>query len=1278
MKALDKNYLSLQFRNKIHSKNGTEFQSFFENIMEKAFPNFKKVPSASGDGGNDGWIKELGRYYQVYAPNTPATKDSFAASKLKKDFQKLKENWNNITEIREYYFVFNDKYLGSQKPESEIVELEINNPHIVFKVFLAKDLEKLFFELSESDILSLGFDIDHRQAISIAYTYLEGVRTELDRGISKSAQIILGKSKDIILALNDEKLSLEYEILECLCLQRLEKINEAKGIYKSISKRFPKDPRSFLYLAEIYLKDRNFSKNKELLEKAESIDNNFWLLKWAKLLRELHLGEKIDPKNIDEKEFLNDSKVKSIFYCLFAVIYKSLGDQANADSFIEKAIHLNPDSLRNHMVKLSLIETRLFSSQHNSEIIEKSQELLKEIEKVEIKFLEYGDIGVRNKAILNDKKLNAFRAQENFLMFEKVAQENFKLSISCYLDNQIQQILTSLLKFVSLPDHDFNQLLEYIKISKALISDEFSKVIIFKFIKRDILFTDGKKFFKEINNENFCNFISDVEKHNDHKVLEFLKSDPEFAVTIANTLKKQPILRRKIIDDLPDKTNIQKQKLLLLLYFEEKNFDEVLKILKQLDLSNLNHLECMSILQIIHDIEAWDFEIIVLQKLLEKEKRKQEAINLKLELFNAYLNLKKHRQVMELGELLLQEDPDGNTIDSQNKEVLLSSTINACFERGKFNKKSFTKSKEILEKYPLKQPSFEFKVGIEAEVYLKNNEAEKALKSAIEGIKIKKVLSSNEYAKLHFLLVIRIAEQTGLNLDSLDKVKENTFVKLINKDQWYFIGDDNELDTIKVSKTSNRYQLFIDKMIGEKIVFENNYATEERKEAIDAIFTIEKYVLWQSIENFQKLSKDGDLEGVQIIEISQKEETIDHKNLLKFLEDLNKKTEPFFELYCKNDIPLSMLAKSEGGLTDAIARIQQENKGFINFCIGTIEEFDKQKEIAKKVIAGELPFYIDGTSALFLSAIGLFPKIYSYLPNFKVPQSVINLLADTTNKWEYGAEQAGHMGYVQGKIRFLSVEKDKRDLIQSNFIKSIEKFELNPENISIISSANKVDCFSEKEIPGELCDACILAQKDDLPILTEDYLYLMMNQLETKKKVPEYFSSLALLRVLYEDKRLSFNDYLEYFGYLSTYRFRFLFLNLDDIEKAVFGDEKIKTISPENIRKFNFPLTLSEEYGVQVQTVFALLGGFLLRALMDNTVTVNIVEKIFIEILESLPMKMNKKDFGQWMLGFCFRAIEDSKSKLIIVTDNHLVHEKLNKLQQATEIYGASKLWVPN
>lgn len=1278
MKALDKNYLSLQFRNRIHSKNGTEFQSFFENIMEKAFSNFKKVPSGGGDGGNDGWIKELGRYYQVYAPNTPATKDSNAASKLKSDFQTIKENWTNITELKEYYFIFNDKYFGSKKPEGAIAELKIINPDIEFKVFLAKDLENLFFELSESDILSLGFDIDLRQAISNAYAYLESVKTELDRENAQLAQKILRNNKDIILALNDENLSLKYEILECRCLQKLEEINKAKEKYENISKRFPKDPHSFLYLAEIYLNDKNFSKNQKYLEQAEIIDNNYWLLKLEQLIRESHLGKKIDTKNIDEKAFPNDSKVKSNFYRLFALFYEDSGDQANADSFIEKAIHLNPDRFSNHIAKLSLIESRLFSSQDNSEILTKSQELLKEIEKVETKFFEYGDIGARNKAILNLKKLNALRIQENIPIVERVAQETFKLSISCYFDKQIEQILTGLLQFVSMPDNDLNQLLEYLKNSELVISDELSKVIICQFNISNSLCTVGKKFFEKINNIKYCDFISEIENKNHDKILEFLKSDTQFAVTIANTLKNYPDLRKKIIDDLPDEINIQKDKLLLLLNFDEKDFDEAFNILKQLDLSNLNYLECRPILQIIHKKKAWDFEIIVLQKLLEKEKNKKEKINLKLQLFNAHLKLKKHAEVIDLGEQLLQEDLDGNIIDPRNKEALLSNTIIACFERGKIDKNAFKKSKEILEEYTLTEPSFEFKVEIEAEVYLNNKEVENALKSIIEGLKIKKVLSPQEYAKLYFLLVIKIGKETDLNLDSLDMVKENTFVKLRNKDQWYFIGDDNELDTIPIFKTSNKYQLFIDKKIGDKIVFENRYNSQDREEVVDKIFSIEKYALWQTVQNFQNLSKDGDLDGVQMIKIPQKEETIDPKNLLNFLEDLHKQTEPFFKIYCNNNLPLSMLALNEGGLTNAIGRIQQENKGFIHFSTETIKEFEKQKEIAKKVIVEKMPFYVDGTSALFLSEIGLFQKIHTYLPNLKVPQSVINLLADITDKFGYTADQAGYMGYAQGKIHFSSVEKDKRDLIQSNFIASIKIFELKPGNIGIISSANKMDCFSEKKIPGELCDACILAQIEDLPILTEDFLYLMMNQLETKKKVPEYFSSLALLRVLYEDNQVSFNEYLDYFGYLSSYRFRFLTLNSDDIEKAVFGDEEIKAVKPENIRKLNFPLTLSEEYGVQFQTAFSVLGRFLFKVLMDNAVTAEIAEKIFIEILSSFPTKMNKKNLGQRLLRVCLGAIKDNKSKFILFPNNQLIHKKIDRLQQATEIYAESKLWVPN
>src|SRR5690606_20862810 len=117
------------------------------------------------------------------------------------------------------------------------------------------------------------------------------------------------------------------------------------------------------------------------------------------------------------------------------------------------------------------------------------------------------------------------------------------------------------------------------------------------------------------------------------------------------------------------------------------------------------------------------------------------------------------------------------------------------------------------------------------------------------------------------------------------------------------------------------------------------------------------------------------------------------QNLLRFFEDIHTRTEPLFELYCKNNVPLAMLAINEGGLVNALGKIQQEGKGFINFSDGAVSELEKQKEIARKVIDEKTTFYIDGTSAIFLSEIGLLQKIYPYIKNLKIPQSVINLLA---------------------------------------------------------------------------------------------------------------------------------------------------------------------------------------------------------------------------------------------------------------------------------------------
>ena len=267
---------------------------------------------------------------------------------------------------------------------------------------------------------------------------------------------------------------------------------------------------------------------------------------------------------------------------------------------------------------------------------------------------------------------------------------------------------------------------------------------------------------------------------------------------------------------------------------------------------------------------------------------------------------------------------------------------------------------------------------------------------------------------------------------------------------------------------------------------------------------------------------------------------------------------------------------------------------------------EKQKSIANKIINENLPFYIDGTSALVLSEIGYLEKIYRYISNIKIPQSVIVMLLDFANRFRTISGVGGTLGYARGQIVYSGIDHEKDKQVENNFRTSIKMLELKLNNIITISSANKMECLSESKVYPELSDACILAQKENVPILTEDFMYLQMNEYETKKKAPKYFSSISLVRVLYEQLKISFEDYLNYFGYLTSYRFRFLSLNADDINKAIFGEGMLIKVQPQNIRNFNFPLTLSAEYGVTFNASFNVLLSFLLNIIMDDSITIEI------------------------------------------------------------------------
>ena len=70
----------------------------------------------------------------------------------------------------------------------------------------------------------------------------------------------------------------------------------------------------------------------------------------------------MDIATIDEKNFPSDFRIKSNYYRFYAGALQIEKDFPKAESFIERAISLNPDRVANYIAKLGLLVNQ-FSSQ---------------------------------------------------------------------------------------------------------------------------------------------------------------------------------------------------------------------------------------------------------------------------------------------------------------------------------------------------------------------------------------------------------------------------------------------------------------------------------------------------------------------------------------------------------------------------------------------------------------------------------------------------------------------------------------------------------------------------------------------------------------------------------------------------------------------------------------------------------------------------------------------------------------------------------------------------
>lgn len=147
-----------KFKLLVHESTGQKYEDLFVKIMSYSDMNFKPVKAHGniGDRGNDGWSSISGRYYQSYAPEDLPANTENAINKMKADFEKLKDFWDQISPVKEFVFVVNDKFSGvSPHITKAINEIKLKHKLLNVEIFGSYDLERKLFSLKEDQIYQI-------------------------------------------------------------------------------------------------------------------------------------------------------------------------------------------------------------------------------------------------------------------------------------------------------------------------------------------------------------------------------------------------------------------------------------------------------------------------------------------------------------------------------------------------------------------------------------------------------------------------------------------------------------------------------------------------------------------------------------------------------------------------------------------------------------------------------------------------------------------------------------------------------------------------------------------------------------------------------------------------------------------------------------------------------------------------------------------------------------------------------------------------------------------
>lgn len=822
--------------------------------------------------------------------------------------------------------------------------------------------------------------------------------------------------------------------------------------------------------------------------------------------------------------------------------------------------------------------------------------------------------------LLKLDSLICHRFSPNFERINNRKNNIIQLILNQHVSHSVLMLTTQLLHIALLDREEISAVIDHIKRSKKQVGDDLGNSMLSQCIAHDesLHFASDACSQLELNEQS--SFLGAVRDENLQDADTFLrKTNLAHTIALLSSIDSSDFLFELIELQLKFRSGentegLEHLKLCVLMDTESASLHTI-KSRLELEKQSFPFLDRLATRA--QERQQWDLEAECLKVMcgfdLDSNTRDMTTLRLSLALFR----LEDFSGVLDL---MSNFGSDLASLHPQNQMVAIRIWTQCCLKLHN-NELALEIAIKARKLFP-KNAEFLF---IKALFEQKSENYQQALEDIVAGFRVEENVTVETFRNC-FAVLVELANAGLIKNEDKESVDECSYVKITELDTWFYTGEGESIDAVRLEANDPRFLSIYGKPIDSEIDWPpDKYHSRRAKKKIQHIVGEPAYLSIRAHEAIYQASEDGSA-PIWTMGGNTPDENI--KNIKAFLRESQKKSEDIYANYAESPLPFSFICKLEGGIGEACKQISIRRTGFIHINDGSIEGHKQQLENAHETIRGK-PVFIDSLSFLFLFESGLLATAIKSIPDLRYTPSVVASTLEYADNFAKSPFQAGRLGFGSNmEMNFSDYDHNAELEIKNNLLSAIKMLEMSAtKETSDYISAKKVDL--EREFPSGITDPHAAARAHGTDIITDDFYYSRSIEFLSGEEQPRPISSIALAQALYDLNLIAAEQFYIHQELLLIYRCKHITISANIIMRSIIVEDHsgIARYNPKNVRKLMLGFTLSNDYGVSAELASEIIAAFLSLVVEDGSITPITAEEIVAEFLVE-TMRGRDRHFG--------------------------------------------------